>query len=297
MNRNVLIVLAGGFLIAVLVALLVQATLSGGGEEDEVVVQQEPQVQIVVAAQQLYRGDTLNEKNTVWQDWPKSAVFEGAVVRDGQVKTTDMISGRLKRDVAKGEPVMQSAVFPKESNMLSVSLPPGMRAVSIEVSSADMVAGFVGPGDYVDIMLTYREEITYDGPPNPMINIMLENTIDSLATETIMENIKVLAVDQVASRGEGAARVGKTITLEVDRKGAEVLKMAAEIGDLSMTLRGVGDDRILGRSKYIVTDARVVSLFDEVQTLLVKMQNAPSQRPKFVRIYNGGSVQELSVQP
>lgn len=297
MNRNVLIVLAGGFLIAVLVALLVQATLSGGEKEEEVVVKEEPKVQIIVAAAPLSRGDTLNEENIKWQDWPKSAVFEGAVVREGDLSPLDMLSGRLRRDVAKGEPVMNTAVFPEDSNLLSVNLEPGLRAFSIDVKASDMVAGFVGPGDHVDIMLTYRETVSYNGPRNPMIDAVLQNTVDSLATETIMENVKVLAVDQAAARGEGAARIGKTVTLEVDRKGAEVLALADEIGDLSLALRGVGDDRILGRSKYITTDERVVNLFEEVQTMLMKMQNAPSQKPKIVRIYSGGSVEELAVQP
>ncbi len=303
MNRNVLIVLAGGFLIAVLVALLVQASLSGGKKEAPVIKAEEPKVKIVVAAAPLKIGDKLSEENVKWLEWPKSASFPGAVIQEDDKKPTEMISGRLRRALKEGEPVVESALVSEtQGNFLAASLGPGMRAFSINVKAATMVGGFVGPGDYVDILLTYRQKINYEGEDNPAIDNMIEMYIDDMATETILQNVKVLAVDQSAFRDEeedGKVKVGKTVTLEVDYKGAEVLALASEFGDLSLTLRRLGDESIVMERPPVTTDARITNIYDEVLREITQAsgQDYTGQNSKVVRIYRGEAVEEISVRP
>ncbi len=296
MNRNVMIVLAGGFLIAVLVALLVQASLSGGKEEP-VVLKEEPKVQIIVASKNLKIGAELSDENMKWQEWPKNAVFPGAVLRKGDKKPSETLDGRLLRDIKEGEPVVKSALVPEtQGNFLAASLGEGMRAFAISVNASSMVGGFVGPGDYVDILMTYKQTIRYNGPENVEITNMIEKNINKLATETILENVKVMAVDQTASRSDDdeKIKVGKTVTLEVDYKGVEVLALASKMGELSLSLRRLGDDGILTERPPVTTDARVTNISDEVYDEMTKITG---QAAKIVRIYRGDVVEDISVSP
>ncbi|MCB9990820.1 MAG: Flp pilus assembly protein CpaB [Rhodospirillales bacterium] len=302
MNRNVMIVLAGGFLIAVLVALLVQASLSGGKSAEPVAVAEVPKVQIVVAAKDLSIGTELSDENMKWQDWPKDAVFPGAVAREDDKQVSEMISGRLRRVIKAGEPIVESALVPEtEGNFLAASLAPDMRAFAIDVKAATAVGGFVGPGDYVDVLLTYRQNIRYRGENSDAVQNMIEMNIDDMATETILQNVKVLAVDQTAMRDEeeGGVKVGKTVTLEVNYQGAEVLALATKYGDLSLALRRLGDEKIITEKPPVTTDARLTNIYDEVMKEISQTsgQDYSGQSSKVVRIYRGGGVEEISVRP
>lgn len=294
-----MIVLAGGFLIAVLVALLVQASLSGGKKEP-VVLQEEPKVQIIVASSDLKIGTELSDDNIKWQDWPKNAVFPGAVIKEGDKKPSEVISGRLRRAVKSGEPVVESALVPAtEGNFMAASLGDGMRAYSIKVDAHGMVAGFVGPGDFVDVILTYRQSIRYDGADKAEVENLIEKNLNNIATETILQNIKVLAVDQTAVREEedDKIKVGKTITLEVDYRGAEKLALAGQMGTLSLSLRRLGDDLVVTQKMPVTTDARVTNIYDEVIDEIAKAQDNAGQNSKIVRIYRGDQIQDVAVSP
>ena len=299
MNRNVMIVLAGGFLIAILVALLVQASLSGSKKKEEpVVVKEVAKVKIIVARKDLKIGAQLTDENMKWQEWPESAVFPGAVVREDDKKASEMLSGKLVRAVQSGEPILENAVLVGgQTNYVAASLSEGKRAFSIKISATTGVSGFVMPGDFVDIMLTYNKSIRYRGEDQDMVQNQIELNIDDNATETILQNIKVLAVDQRPTKGEeDKVKVGKTATLEVTPKQAEILAVASKTGTLSFSLRGLGDDQIVKREGPITTDARITNVYKEV---LEEVINSPvdstGQISQIVRIYRGDQVQDLSV--
>lgn len=296
MNRNVMIVLAGGFLIAVLVALLVQAGLSSGKGEP-VVLAEAPKVQIIVAAKDLKIGAELSGDNMKWQDWPKNAVFPGALVQEKDKTPLETVSGRLLRDVKSGEPIVKSALVPELSgNFLAASLGEGKRAFAISVNAASMVGGFVGAGDYVDVLLTYKALVRYNGPENAKVDDLIAKNVNKLATETILENVKVMAVDQTAMRAEDEdkIKVGKTVTLEVDYKGVEILALSSKMGDLSLSLRRLGDDNVVAGKYPVTTDARVTNISDEIYS---EMSKITGQASKSVRIYRGGVVENVSVSP
>jgi pilus assembly protein CpaB len=228
-------------------------------------------------------------------------------------KTTEILEGRLSRNVQKGEPILKSALISEtRGNFVAATLGKGMRAVAINVKAANMVGGFATPGDYVDVILTYKKSIKYEGPDNPDIENMIERNLDSYATETVLQNVKVLAVDQSTSmvgggggsggEGEkkkkdkdGKVKVGKTVTLEVDIKGAEVLALSSRMGDLSLALRGIGDDRIITEKVPVTTDARITNIFDEVLEEIRKTQVNSGQVSQIVRIYRGEKVEDLPV--
>jgi len=288
MNKNILIVLGGAVLVAVLVAMLVQITLGGKKQN----VSQEAKVQVLVASKDLGIGRELKDGDTKWQEWPKSSVFPGAVIRKDEQSSKEALEGRLARDVAKGEPVVKSAMLGQsKGNMVAASLEMGQRAMAIEVSASSMVGGFIGPGDFVDVILTYKEVIRASDDDGPQINKMIELNLDKLATETILQNVKVLAVDQRAQRPEDdKIKVGKTVTVAVGAKDAERLSLASELGELTLALRSVGDDVMVEKSWPTVSDARLTSMGDEIYQEYEKIQNDAGVRRNIVRIYSGEQV-------
>lgn len=289
MNKNVLIVLGGAVVVAVLVAMIVQISL--GGKKPEVI--EEAKVQILVAANDLKIGEELRAADVRWQEWPQNNIFPGAVVRkDNEEEAGSVFTGRLARNVAKGEPMIKAALVGESgTNFVAASLEPGMRAVAIEVSASSMVGGFIGPGDFVDVILTYKETIRTDDD-DPRVKSMLELNLDKMATETIIQNVKVLAVDQTATRPEeDKIKVGKTVTLAVTAQDSERLALAQGMGDLTLALRGVGDDRYVVKEWKTVSDARLTSVGDEIFEEYEKLKKDAGIHSNIVRIYNGAQVQ------
>lgn len=297
MNKNVLIVLGGAVVVAVLVAVLVQMSI-GGNKKQEVAVKVEPKVEILVAAKDLGVGKTLEEGDLKWQSWPKDNLFPGAVKRKDEQASHEVLEGRLRRDIAKGEPVMASYLLGEtKANFVAASLKPGMRAVAIEVSATTMVAGFISVGDYVDVVLTYRNEIRIDPEEGQRVKDMVDSAIKQFAIESIVENVRVLAVDQTAKRPEdGKVRVGKTVTLELAVQDAERIILAQQIGEITLVLRGVGDEQVVQRQWPITSDKRLIGIDDEIRSEYKKIKDETSIQSNIVRVYSGGAVSATPVQ-
>ena len=195
MNKNVIIVFSGALAVALVVALLVQVSL--GGKKQEAV--KEAKVEILVAEKDLAIGQPLKAGDTRWQEWPQASVFPGAVVRQKNIEPAKALEGRLSRNISKGEPVLNSAILGEaKGNFVAASLGPGMRAVAIETKAASSVGGFISPGDRVDVVLTYKISFDTGGEEDPRLKEMVQRNIKKMASETILQNLKVLAVDQMA---------------------------------------------------------------------------------------------------
>lgn len=278
MNKNVLIVLGGGFVIALLVAIIVQASF---GKKSDL-------VEVAVAARPLTIGTELTADNIKWKGVPKDAVFEGAIKRDGDKPVSQMVKGRLRRDLAANEPVLTSALIANgKGNVLAASMKTGMRAVAIKASAESMVGGFINPGDFVDVILTYQVNQNSDSGE------AVENPVEKNATETVLENIKVLAVDQTARKEDDKAKVGRTVTLEVNQKGAEKLALATEMGDLSLSLRAMGDTEIsTSKKRRMTTDVQVSSVLQEIN----RNKRRSGGNSNIVRIYSGDTVENVTVR-
>lgn len=290
MNKNILIVLGGAVLVAVLVAMLVQVMVGG---QEPVPTTQEAKVEVLVAAKDLKLGRELSAGDLRWQDWPETSLFPGAVIRQDEQDASQALQGRLARNISQDEPLMRSALLATDKgNLVAARLSPGMRAIAIDVEAATMVAGFIGPGDYVDVILTYKESVKADADENPAIKNMIRMNLDKMATETILQNVKVLAVDQNADRPEeDNIKVAKTVTLEVTIQDAERLALASDLGELKLMLRGVGDDAIVEKKWKTVSDARLTNVDDEIYAEYEEMKKDSGIRPDIVRIYNGNAVQ------
>lgn len=302
MNRNVVIIMVGGFTVALLVAMLVQATLSGG--KKEVATGPSTQIQIVVAKEDIGAGDSLTNKNLEWQQWPKEASFDGLIIRDGDEALDDAVTGVVRAGITKGQPITANLVVEgDEGGFVAAKLAPGMRAFSINVNPASMVSGFVGPGDYVDIILTYKVDIEIDEKANPNLEEYVRQHVDEFAAETILQNVKVIGVDQKAKRNsDDKAKIARTVTLEVNLREAETLALANEIGDLGLALRRLGDKDIVSNDQPLVTDVRMTGIHKDLQKRLYELSGQGSsqnfnagQLNEFVRVYSGSGVQTITV--
>jgi len=187
--------------------------------------QQGPEtVRVLVAKQTMSYGTTIQPGNLQWVEWPKAAVPPGAFT---SVETLLGEKGDQRRIVLRsiepGEPVLEAKITKfGESPRMSMNLGAGMRAVSISIDAVSGVAGFVAAGDRVDILLTRTQE-------------------GRLVSSVILQDITIIAVDQSANSETTRARLGRTVTVEVDTVQAQKLALARQVGKLSLTLRGMGE--------------------------------------------------------
>ena len=187
--------------------------------------QQGPEtVRVLVAKQALSYGTTIQPENLQWVEWPKAAVPPGAFT---SVETLLGEKGDQRRIVLRsiepGEPVLEAKITKfGESPRMSMNLGAGMRAVSISIDAVSGVAGFVAAGDRVDILLTRTQQ-------------------GQLVSSVILQDITIIAVDQSANSETIRARLGSTVTVEVNTVQAQKLALARQVGKLSLTLRGIGE--------------------------------------------------------
>lgn len=159
---------------------------------------------------------------------PEQFLFEGAV------KLTDFNGAVVRRQLHAGDPVSQSALTKAgEGGFMSAVLEAGMRAVSIAVNATSGNAGFISPGDRIDLIVTHRlKKRSTEGVSNE----------ESVISETFVRNVRVVAVDQMLDNPENKAILAKTVTVEVSPRQAEQVAVAAEMGKISIALRSAAPE-------------------------------------------------------
>jgi pilus assembly protein CpaB len=289
MNKNILIVLAGGFLIAIMVALMVQAALKGSKQEAEPVARTE----VLVAAKNLAVGHELRSGDLKWQTWPEDALFPGAVIRDADQPPTDAIHGKLLRSMVEGQPVHINVVAEDDKgDFLSANVKKGMRAVGVAVKAHVLADRLIRPGDFVDVIVTYRVRV------NTRTNPEAQSLVNRYASETVIENVRILAVDNNDTKAvdeeeeDGKKKRKKssknaTVTLEVSPDQSEKLVLADKMGDIGLALRSIGDNSS-PESDRTTTDVGM----SRVMTNLSSMNGTSSA----VRIYNGDQMREVEAR-
>jgi len=174
-------------------------------------------------------GMSLNPKMVKWQKWPKEALGTGYIVRD---KNPEGIEGEVsaiaRSSFYAGEPIRESKLVRSDNGYMSAILPAGMRAIATSISTATGAGGFVLPNDHVDVIMSRRGTDEEGG---------------EFITETILENIRVLAIDQIIEeKGEQKVVVGKTATLQLTPEQAQILTVANQMADrLILSLRSLAD--------------------------------------------------------
>jgi pilus assembly protein CpaB len=179
---------------------------------------------VVVAARPIAAGERLVPAALRLQAWPAGAHPPGAFSAIGQAANGAPIA---LTPIAANEPILKNRISgPGVRPTLSGVIQPGMRAASIRVDDVMGVAGFVLPGDFVDVLVTRTEGAA---------------TAEALRTDVLFEGVRVLAVDQVSSEGKNEPVVAKAATIELTPQQAQKLALARQVGTVSLALRGTAD--------------------------------------------------------
>jgi len=234
MDRKKLVLLLASLVVAIATALVARNLLVGGSApaaQAAPVVPQGPKV--LVAKRSLPVGTIITADAVGYQLWPQELVQDAYFI-DGESDMSKLLGTVVRHPISAGEPVTQgSLVAPGDRGFLAAALGPGMRAVTVTVSAGTGVAGFVFPGDRVDLVLTQ----SVDGEGQSL-----------KASETILRNLRVLATDQstestTSEEGQTQVMAFSMVTLEVTPVIAEKIAVAQTIGTLSLSLRSIADNQ------------------------------------------------------
>ncbi|HJR22385.1 MAG TPA: Flp pilus assembly protein CpaB [Dongiaceae bacterium] len=161
---------------------------------------------------------------------------------------TSIVGAVARRRILANEPISPDQLIKRGDRSIgSAVVSPGMRAVSIKIKPETASGGFIAPGDYVDVMLSIEHKLKiYDASgkqlPEGTAAVLADgDELVKVSTETVLRNVKVLAIDQSLGRSaeEGPADVGKTATLEVSLSDTEKLLTASNLGSIALVLRSM----------------------------------------------------------
>lgn len=210
-------------------------------------VEQAPQIalkQVLVAGEDIPMGSALGIERLSWQDWPESGIRESFIVKDATPEALEEYAPTIARtSFFAGEPIREQKIVRSDSGYLSAILPAGKRAIAIRVQAETSAGGFILPNDRVDVILSYKKD-------------------DEWITKTVLENVRVLAIDQVIEEQDGQkAQVGNTATLELDADQSAVVTEAVQLSGnkLALALRSIEDaDEIASNRKNRRGNVRLI---------------------------------------
>ncbi|WP_417319776.1 Flp pilus assembly protein CpaB [Emcibacter sp.] len=287
MNINMRsIVLVGiALVIAGVTAFMARSLLKpAAAPQQQQVVQAAPsKVQVLVAAVDLHTGRFLKKENLTWQSWPEDGLHESYIRKGENVDIEQFAGAVVKSTITAGEPITDSRIVkPGNRGFMAAVLPFGKRAVSIRINATSGISGFVFPGDHVDILLTHK--------------VSAGGRKKAQASETVLTNVRVLAIDQRTANPTHTPSVGKTVTLEVTPKDAEKISLVEKMGNLSLALRSLARDSDEKDANLASDEDQTSVTWDsEVSQLLSGGTGMPSGKGKSfsVKVVRGNEVQQL----
>jgi pilus assembly protein CpaB len=189
-------------------------------------------VDVLVAKRDIGMGQSLSPQDIAWAPWPASAPNSAYVRKANRPDAVEQFAGLIAKEaIGNGEPIRESKLIDtKGLGYMAAILPSGMRAVATDISPESATAGFILPNDRVDVILSRRDR-----------EAERLTGIESQVAETLLSNIKVLAIDQNVEDKSGRPMVGRTATLELSPRQVETLAMGRLMGTLSLALRSVAD--------------------------------------------------------
>lgn len=245
MDGKKIALLVGALFVAAVTAIMARSMFSAAPTPQAVaaVMPQQTGPEVLVATKPLPVGTIIGPDAVRFQPWPKELVDGAYFVKGAPNVDPVKMQGMVVRSaITVGQPLTQGAlVSPSDRGFLAAALTPGMRAVTLSVSGASSVAGFIFPGDRVDVVLTQDVAPQDNGPSGGGSNQALH------ASETIMRNVRVLATDQRTDNvptpeGKTDVRNFSLVTVEATPKMAEAIAVSQRLGSLSLSLRPLADD-------------------------------------------------------
>ncbi|CAN0654397.1 MULTISPECIES: Flp pilus assembly protein CpaB [unclassified Nitratireductor] len=187
-------------------------------------------VDVLVIGQDVPMGSELGS-GLNWQAWPRENINANMIVRDQSPEALEELRNSIARvNLYTGEPLRRSKLIGEGMSFMSAILPSGKRAVATQIAADTSAGGFILPNDFVDVIMTRRAED--------------KDSANGFITETILKNIKILAIDQTIQEDEEGRRVkvGETATLELTPEQAEIITVAQQMADrLTLSLRAITD--------------------------------------------------------
>ena len=235
MDVKKIALLVGALLVAVVTAVMAKNMFAGAAAPEAQAAPVPVGPKILVARKALPVGTIIDAEALTFQPWP-SELLQSAYYQEGapDADMSKLIGTVVRNAVTAGQPLTRgSLVGPEDRGFLAAALGPGMRAITVPVNTTSGVAGFVFPGDRIDLVLTQEVE---GGGEGPALRV----------SETIVRNLRVLATDQrIDSKGEDGkteVKTAETVTLEATPRIAEKIAVAQSMGQLSLSLRSLADN-------------------------------------------------------
>lgn len=210
-----------------------------------------PQIEladVLVLSADVPMGEPL-QGQLAWESWPAAVVNENFITRSAAPEAAETFKDAVARvAMFKGEPLRKGKLIGQGQSFMSSVLPTGMRAIATQIAADTSAGGFILPNDYVDVIMTRRNTAPAPGG----------SAAEGFITETILKNIKVLAIDQTIQEDEEGkkVKVGETATLELTPNQAEIITVAQQMADrLTLSLRSVTDTQEVetGEADYLVS--------------------------------------------
>jgi pilus assembly protein CpaB len=262
--------LVGALVIAVITAVMAKNMFAGAGAQQAAAAPVPLGPKVLVAKKALPVGTIIDVDSFAFQPWPKE-LMQAAYYVDGKPDSDlrRLFGTVVRYQITAGQPVTRgSLVGPNDRGFLAAALGPGMRAVTVPVNVSTGVAGFVFPGDHVDIVLTQQVQGGGDGPALKV-------------SETIIRNVRVLATDQRMTEknddGKTEVKTFSNVTMEVTPRIAEKIAVAQSMGTLSLSLRSIADNTAELERAVAAGDVKVPANVDPAQErqMLLAIANRP----------------------
>lgn len=276
-GRLVLIAIAG--VIVAFGAISVYKKMAGS-KDAPLVEKSEPSSRILVANRDLTAGQFLDiAQDVTWQGVEPDTITS-EYIREGQASINSFAGAVIRRSLHAGDRVTSDALMKSgEGGFMSAVLEPGHRAVSVSVNATSGNAGFISPGDHVDMIVT--RHLRSGG----------SNNDEEIISETFVEDVRVLAVDQSLDNPENKAILAKTVTLEVTSEQAEKVAVASELGKISLALRSLAPVPP-GTKPVEQKKEDLMSLYNDSM-----QQKAPdSQVTSRIRVIRGDQVEHVEMK-
>jgi pilus assembly protein CpaB len=227
MNVARILILAAAAVAAVIAAIVVRGALPAPAPVAAPAVQQErpaPSVRVLAARADLPVGHRVEASDLYWQAWPEDAVSNAYITERARAEAIDEFTGGVVRaGMSQGEPVSERKIIQAgNSSFMAAVVSHGMRAVAVPVSARSSAGGFILPNDRVDVIITEQNESGH-------------------SARTLLENIRVLAIDQNFAEDGSGAVVGSTATLELTPGQSRAISQATAGGTLALALRSAAD--------------------------------------------------------
>ena len=234
MDFKKILLLVGALMVAAVTAIMAKNMFAGASAPQAAAAAVPQGPKVLVAKKPLPPGTIIDATMVGFAAWPKDSV-QPTFYEQGQPDSdpAKLLGTVVRYPITAGGPVTRGAlVGPEDRGFLAAALSPGMRAVTVPVTASSGLAGFVFPGDRVDLVLTQEVKGGGDGDP---LNV----------SETIVRNLRVLATDQRFTDkdedGKPVIKEAKNVTLEATPRIAEKIAVAQNVGKLSLSLRSIAD--------------------------------------------------------